>query len=85
MLQMRLMHRCMPYCKPDDGEHTELVYTDEHATDKTIRQTLGGRRGLNVIRAAEEPDAPPQDDTSASRLWAKAWLVTWRSEVDSGR
>lgn len=68
---------------PDDGEHTELVYTDEYATDETIRQMLGERRGLNVIRAAEVPDAPPQDDTSGSRPWAKAWLVTWRCEPDA--
>jgi hypothetical protein len=67
MLQMRFMHRCIPYCKPDEGEHTELVYSDESATDETIRQMLGERRGANVISAAEEPDAPPQNDTSGSR------------------
>ena len=80
MLQTRFIHRCIPYCRPDDGEHTQLVYTDETETSATIQRTMGIRFGLEVFRAAEEPDAPPQTDTSGKQLFAKAWLVTWQSK-----
>ncbi|MBI3065670.1 MAG: hypothetical protein HYY82_12150 [Deltaproteobacteria bacterium] len=84
MADIQIHHRCIPYCKPDQGEHTELVYTDETASEGTIRQSLEYWRGLKVIRAVEEPDAPPPDRVhhdvvqSGSRPLAKAWLVTWR-------
>ena len=78
MFQTQFIHRCIPYCKPDDGEHTQLVYTDESETSETLRRTIGSRLKLNVVRAAEEPDAPPQVDTSGRKPFAKAWLVTWQ-------
>ena len=79
MLQMRFIHRCIPYCRPDDGEHTQLVYTDDTETSATIQRTIGIRFGLSVFRAAEEPDAPPEVDTSRRKPYPKAWLVTWQS------
>jgi len=84
MANITLNHTCMAYCRPDLGEHTELVYTDETATEGTIWQSLGYWRGLKVVRAVEEPDAPPPDTVPqdvvqrGSRPLAKAWLVTWR-------
>ena len=84
MADIQIQHVCIPYCKPDLGEHTELVYTDETAAEGKIRQALGFYRGLKVIRAVEEPDAPapdrvPQDIVQCgSKPLAKAWLVTWR-------
>lgn len=84
MSDITINHRCIPYCKPDLGEHTELVYTDESATEQRIRQSLGYWRGLKVIRAVEEPDAPPSDTVPqdvvqrGSKPLAKGWLVTWR-------
>ena len=84
MADITINHTCMAYCKPDLGEHTELVYTDETASEGTIRQSLGYWRGLKVVRAIEEPDASPphtvpQDIVQrGSRPLAKAWLVTWR-------
>jgi hypothetical protein len=84
MSEIKINHTCMPYCRPDLGEHTELVYTDESATEGHIWQSLAYHRGLKVIRAIPEPDAPPPDrvphdvvQRSAKPL-AKAWLVTWR-------
>ena len=75
MLLTAFIHRCIPYCRPEQDEHTEVVYTDAHSTGETIRQTLRARDGRDVIRAELEPDAPlptePKD-------LAKAWLVTWR-------
>lgn len=84
MADIQIHHTCIAYCKPDRGEHTELVYTDETATEGTIWQALGYWRGLKVIRAVEEPDAPAPDRVHhdviqlGSRPLAKAWLVTWR-------
>jgi hypothetical protein len=80
MLQMRFIHRCIPYCRPDDGEHTQLVYTDNTETSATIQRTIGIRFGLSVFRAAEEPDARPEVDTSGRKPYPKAWLVTWQSK-----
>jgi len=77
MLQMRFVHRCMPYCMPDEGQHTDLVYSDEEVTEETIQRMLAELRGLKVVRTGEEPDAPPKIDPSRSKPWAKAWLVTW--------
>jgi hypothetical protein len=73
------IHRCLPYCKPDEGEHTMLAYSSVGETEESIRCTLRDRQGLTVIRAAIEPDAPPYPDTRGVRPFAKAWLVTWRS------
>lgn len=78
-----LMHRCIPYCRPEQGEHTALVYSSEDENEATIRQTLRRSRGIHVIRAAEEPDAPMQLDTSGRNLFSKAWLVTWQCEQDA--
>ncbi|MDP2601323.1 MAG: hypothetical protein Q8S00_01835 [Deltaproteobacteria bacterium] len=61
MADITINHTCMVYCRPDLGEHTELVYTDEAATEGTLWQSLGYWRGLKVIRAREEPDAPSPD------------------------
>jgi hypothetical protein len=83
-VDVQINHTCMPYCRPEAGEHTELVYTDESATEGTIWQSLGFHRGLKVTRAVEEPVAParagvPQDIVQrGSKPLAKAWLVTWR-------
>ena len=83
-MDVAINHKCILYCKPELGEHTELVYTDATATEGHIRQSLGFYRGLKVIRAVEEPDAPapdsvPQDIVQrGSKPLAKAWLVTWR-------
>lgn len=83
-MDVTINHTCMPYCRPEAGEHTELVYTDETATEGTIWQSLGYHRGLKVIRAIEEPDAPapdtvPQDIVQrGSKPLTKGWLVTWR-------
>ena len=82
MLETRFIHRCIPYCRPDHREHTQLVYTDENETCETLRRTLRDRWGIIVMRAAEEPDAPPQVDTSGKKPFTKAWLVTWQCEQD---
>lgn len=82
MLQTRFLHCCIPYCRPDDGEHTQLVYTDEHPTNESIQRIIGGRWGFKLLRVAEEPDAPPVLDPSGLKPFAKAWLVTWQREPD---
>ena len=80
MFQTRLLHRCIPYCRPDAGEHTQLVYTDDSETSETLQRAIAIRFGLNVFRAAEEPDAPPEVDSRGRKPYAKAWLVTWQSK-----
>lgn len=84
MSDVKITHQCLPYCNPGKGEHTELVYTDESATEGTIAQALGFYRGLKVMRAVPEADAPPPERVEhdvisrGSKALAKAWLVTWR-------
>jgi hypothetical protein len=76
MLRRDFYHRCMPYCRPDEGEHTEIVYTDAVSTAENIR-ALFAARDRNVLRAEVEPDARLPTEPPSS---AKAWLVTWREE-----
>jgi hypothetical protein len=80
MLQMRFIHRCIPYCRPDDSEHTQLIYTDDTETSATIQLTISIFYGLHVVRAAQEPDAPSEIDSSGRKRYPKAWLVTWQSK-----
>ena len=65
----------MPYCRPEQGEHTEVVYTDAQSTGETIRQTLGAKDARNVVRDKAEPDASLPSEPSGL---SEAWLVTWR-------
>jgi hypothetical protein len=44
-----------------------LAYSNGDETEQTIQRTLPDCQGLAVIRAAEEPDAPPHPDTSGLR------------------
>lgn len=55
-------HRCLPYCKPDEGEDTELAYTSENDTEETIKRAFDHCRDVEVTRAAIEPDAPSKMD-----------------------
>jgi hypothetical protein len=73
-----MIHRCIPYCQPDDGEHTELFYGTEDEGERNLRLVLSWRRG-ELIRFAEEPDAPAKIDMSGLKPFPKAWLVTRRT------
>ena len=81
LLARSLMHRCIPYCKPEQGEHTALVYSSEDENEATIRRTLWRYHQIHVIRLAEEPDAPIELDTSGIKPFPKTWLVIWQSET----
>jgi hypothetical protein len=58
------------------------VYGSAEETEDTLRQRFGQMRDARLIRAAEEPDAPLEIDTSGNKPFAKAWLVSWKSEQD---
>ncbi|MDZ4346287.1 MAG: hypothetical protein U1E51_28065 [Candidatus Binatia bacterium] len=45
MADITINHTCMVYCRPDLGEHTELVYTDEAATEGTLWRVLDTGEG----------------------------------------
>ena len=82
MLQMSgFIHRCIPYCRPDHGEHTELMYGSNDETEAKIRTVVLSWRGGDLFRVAEEPDAPAKMDTSGLKPFQKAWLVTWQVET----
>jgi len=79
MFQMLgLVHRCIPYCRLERGEHTELVYGTDGA-ERNLRAIVLSSRGGELIRFAEEPDAPAKTDTGGVKPYPKAWLVTWRT------
>lgn len=85
MSGMEINHKCGPLCGIEAPDaHVETIYTSEDATEGSIWQSLGFWRGLKVIRAVPEPDAPPPETVKhdvvqmGSKPLAKAWLVTWR-------
>ena len=63
-----------PYCKPEQGEHTALIYTSEDENEATIRQTLRRSHRVHVIRATEEPDASMQGGHEGKKLFPKRGL-----------
>jgi hypothetical protein len=82
-------HKCTPLCGIEAPDiNVETIYTDETATEGYIWQSLGYHRGLEVIPAVPNPDAPPPDKLpqgmtqdviqSSSKPLTKAWLVSWR-------
>ena len=90
MSDMEINHKCGLLCgieAPDT--HVETIYTSEDATEGSIWQSLGFWRGLKVIRAVPNPDAPPPDKLppgtqhdviqhGKGKPLTKAWLVSWR-------
>ena len=85
MLQIfSFVHACIPYCRPEHNEHTELMYGSDDETETKIRSAVLSCRAGDLIRVAEEPDAPATMDTSGSKPFSKAWLVTWREQVGDG-
>lgn len=66
-----LVHACIPYCRPKRGEHTELVYGTDKA-EENLQYVVLSWRGGELIRFAEEPNAPPTTDTGELKPYAKA-------------
>ena len=78
MLKMLdLHHRCAPYCKPELGEHTKLVYGTNDDTEENFQEMIMLWRGGEIIRFVEEPNAPPRMNETS--FYPKAWYVTWRT------
>ena len=77
MLELRLIHRCLPYCRPDEGQHTMVVYGSEDESPQSIRNMIERWDGARFVGAVEEPDINIEVDNNGRKLYAKAWLMTW--------
>lgn len=79
MLKMLgLHHHCAPYCMPNKGEHTELVYGSEDESEENFQEMVTLWRCGDLIRFIEAPNAPSRMNESG-RPYPKAWYVTWRT------